>query len=252
MLRRNILITGASSGIGLGLAREFAARGRNLALCARRLDRLTELREVLTKTYPEITVEVRQLDVTDPSRVHEVFEDFRSALGSLDRIIVNAGIAGGGPIGRASDEEGNLALLRTNVLGSYLQCSAAMSILREQNVGGHLVLMSSMSAKRGLPGPLATYAASKAAVASFGQSLGADAVGTPIVVTTLYPGYIRTEMTDTSGGEIPFIIEADLGTRLLAKAIEREPGSAIVPSWPWKPIAATVRLLPTRVVAKLS
>jgi len=251
MLRRNILITGASSGIGLGLAREFAARGRNLALCARRLDRLMELREDLTKTYPEIAVEVRRLDVTCPSRVHEVFQDFRSAFGSLDRVIVNAGIAGGGPIGHDTHEESNLALLRTNVLGSYLQCSVAMGILGEQNAG-HLVLMSSMSAKRGLPGPLATYAASKAAVASFGQSLAADAVGTPIVVTTLYPGYIRTEMTDTSGGQIPFIIEADHGTRLLAKAIEREPSSAIVPSWPWKPIAATVRLLPTRVIANLS
>ncbi|MEV6348426.1 SDR family oxidoreductase [Actinoplanes sp. NPDC051851] len=251
MLRRNILITGASSGLGLGLAREFAARGRNLALCARRLDRLTALRDDLLTTHPKIKIEVRRLDVTDPDQVREVFGAFRSTLGTLDRVIVNAGVSGGGPIGQVTHEEGNLALLQTNVIGSYLQCSAAMTILRDQNAG-HLVLMSSMSAKRGLPGSLATYAASKAAVASLGQSLTADTVGTPITVTTLYPGYIRMEMTDTSRGEIPFIIEADRGTHLLAAAIEREPSTAIVPSWPWKPIAATVRLLPARVIAELS
>ena len=101
-MRKNILITGASSGLGEGMAREFAKRGRNLALCARRLDRLEELKTTLLAAHPGIRVVVRPLDVTDYDKVFEVFRAFKEDLGTLDRIIVNAGIGKGQPVARAT------------------------------------------------------------------------------------------------------------------------------------------------------
>src|SRR5690554_7072880 len=67
-MKRTILITGASSGLGEGMAREFAARGDNLALCARRTERLEALREELAGKYPQITISIRALDVNNQDR----------------------------------------------------------------------------------------------------------------------------------------------------------------------------------------
>ena len=84
--RKTILITGASSGLGEGMARRWAAQGKNLALCARRLDRLEELRAELLAANPSITVAVRELDVADGDAVERVF-------GELDAASFQAGIA---------------------------------------------------------------------------------------------------------------------------------------------------------------
>lgn len=95
--RQRILITGASSGLGAGMARAFAAKGRDLALCARRVDRLEGLKAELTQRYPSISVAVAELDVDDHDRVPEVFAALAAELGGLDRVIVNAGIGKGAP-----------------------------------------------------------------------------------------------------------------------------------------------------------
>ena len=95
MSRQNILITGASSGLGRQMAKDFAAKGRNLALCARRVERLDELKAELQIDYPQITVSVRELDVNDHDAVFETFRLFADDLGHLDRVIVNAGMGQG-------------------------------------------------------------------------------------------------------------------------------------------------------------
>ena len=98
--RQKILITGASSGLGAGMARAFAAKGRDLALCARRLDRLDELKAELTERHPGITVAVAALDVNDHEQVPKVFAELEDQLGGIDRVIVNAGIGKGAAAGR--------------------------------------------------------------------------------------------------------------------------------------------------------
>jgi short-subunit dehydrogenase len=98
-MRKTILITGASSGIGAGMAREFAAQGCDLALCARRLERLASLRDELTQAHG-VKVSIRALDVNDYDSVFDVFEDFASEFGQIDRVIVNAGIGNGRRIGK--------------------------------------------------------------------------------------------------------------------------------------------------------
>jgi short-subunit dehydrogenase len=158
--RHNILITGASSGLGAGMARLFAARGRNLALCARRLDRLEELAQRLRQRYPDIAVVVRQLDVNDHDAVFRVFRECDAELGGLDRVIANAGIGKGQPIGTGYFERANKQTAQTNFIGLLAQCEAAMELFRKRNAG-HLVILSSVLAVRGAGGNLTTYAATK-------------------------------------------------------------------------------------------
>jgi short-subunit dehydrogenase len=247
--RRNILITGASAGLGERMAHEFAARGRNLALCARRTDRLERLRGELLAAHPGITVAVRALDVNDHDAVFEVFRAFRSDLGSLDRVVVNAGLGKGQPIGTGRFDA-NLQTVRTNFTAALAQCEAAVEAFRDQRAG-HLVVVSSMSAMRGLPRNLTAYAASKAGVAALAEGIRAELLRTPIKVTTLFPGYIASEMSG-SAARTPLMVSTEKGVRAMVRAVEAEPAQAKVPAWPWVPLGFAMRHLPLGVVARMS
>ena len=102
MFRKNVLITGASSGLGEGMARAFAAKGCNLALCARRVENLEAIKADIEAKHPDVQVLIKALDVCDYEQVFTVFNAFRDELGSLDRVIVNAGMGKGASMGRAS------------------------------------------------------------------------------------------------------------------------------------------------------
>ncbi|MPY77675.1 MAG: SDR family oxidoreductase [Actinophytocola sp.] len=247
--RKNILITGASSGLGEGMAREFAAKGRNLALCARRTDRLETLAKELTEAYPSITVTTKALDVTDHDAVFRVFREFRDELGSIDRVIANAGLGKGQPIGTGYFDA-NKQTVETNVIGLLAQCEAAMEIFREQQ-SGHLVVVSSVSAVRGMRGNVTTYAASKAAAASLAEGIRAQHLNDNIAVTAVLPGYIESEMTGRAG-KTPLMVSGEKGAKALVSAIGAEKAKAYVPWWPWTVLAQVLRFAPLSVVRKLS
>lgn len=248
-IRKNILITGASSGLGEGMAREFAKRGRNLALCARRVDRLEKLREELLQAYPSIRVSVRTLDVTNYDQVFEVFRAFKEDFGTLDRIIINAGIGKGQPIGTGYFRA-NRQTAETNFVAALAQCEAAVEILRAQNAG-HLVTISSMSALRGMRRNVTTYAATKAGLASLTEGIRADLLRTPIRVSTIYPGYIKSEINEKVKNT-PFIVDTETGCRAMVKAIEDEPNEAYVPRWPWAVFGFLMKRMPLSAVARIS
>lgn len=247
--RQNILITGASSGLGEGMAREFAAMGRNLALCARRVDRLVELKAELEAKHPGVKVLVRPLDVNQHDQVFEVFRAFKQDLGQIDRVIVNAGLGKGQPIGKGRFDA-NLQTAQTNFIAALAQCEAAVEIFRAQN-SGHLVSISSMSAMRGLPRNLTTYAATKAGLAALTEGIRADLLRTPIKVTTIFPGYIETELSSKSA-KTPLMVDTASGCRALVAAIEREPAKACVPSWPWTLVGWYMRHAPLGWIARMS
>lgn len=247
--RTNILITGASSGLGEGMARLFAARGRNLALCARRLDKLEALKAELEAKHPRIHVAIKALDVNDYDRVFEVFRALHSALGHLDRIIVNAGIGKGQPLGTGYFHA-NRQTAETNFVAALAQCEAAMEIFRAREEG-HLVVISSMSAMRGMRKNVNTYAATKAGVAALAEGLRSEMLGSRITVSTLFPGYIRSEINEKVKNA-PFIVDIDTGCKALVKAIEKEPAKACVPSWPWAPLGFAMRHLPLALVRKMT
>lgn len=248
-MRKTILITGASAGLGQGMAREFAARGHDLALCARRIDVLEKLRGELLDAHPQLRIEIASLDVNDYAAVFRVFKDMAEAFGGLDRIIVNAGIGKGVPIGKGGFGV-NKETAETNFIAALAQCEAAVEIFRAQK-SGHLVTMSSVSAIRGFRGPMTTYAATKAALANLSEGIRVELLHTPIKVSTIYPGYILTDI-NRDIDNAPFRVDLETGCKALVKAIEREPDEAYVPGWPWTLMAKAMRAMPLRSLRQFS
>ena len=210
---KTVLITGASSGLGAMMARKFAFLGYDLAICARRLERLEDLKTELEKEFG-ITVYVQTLDVTIYDDIFTVFEDFASRAGNIDKIIVNAGVGDSRVIGHGRFNI-NRATAETNFIAALAQCEAAMQIFRRQN-SGHLVVISSMSAVRGLPRHLTTYAAAKAGLAALAEGIRADTITEklPITVSTIYPGYVRTDL-NIGAKYLPFEVEEDEGADVI-------------------------------------
>ena len=147
MNRQNILITGASSGLGYTMAKLYANKGKNLALCARRIEKLETLRDEIATINPKVKVSIRALDVNEHDQVFEVFKDFEQDLGHIDRVIVNAGMGRGASLGTGYFSA-NKETAITNFVSALAQCEAALEIFRKQN-HGHLVMISSVSAVRG-------------------------------------------------------------------------------------------------------
>ncbi|CDO90641.1 oxidoreductase [Mycobacterium triplex] len=241
MTRQKILITGASSGLGAGMARNFAAKGRDLALCARRTDRLDELKTELSQQYPAIKIAVAALDVNDHEQVPKVFAELRDEIDGLDRVIVNAGIGKGAKLG-SGKLWANKATIETNLVAALVQIESALEIFTKTG-SGHLVLISSVLGNTGVPGVKAAYCASKAGLKSLGESLRAEYARGPIKISTIEPGYIESEMTAKSASTM-LMVDNETGVRALVDAIEREPGRAVVPRWPWAPLVQLMRVLP--------
>jgi short-subunit dehydrogenase len=243
MTRQKILITGASSGLGAGMARQFAAKGRDLALCARRLDNLDELRTELLARHPGIKVAVAALDVNDHDQVAKVFGELNDELDGIDCVIVNAGIGKGYPLG-GGKLWANKATLETNLVAALVQIETALEIFKAADKG-HLVLVSSVLGNVGVPGFKAAYSASKAGVTSLGESLRAEYPSGPIKITVLEPGYIESEMTAKSNSTM-LMVDNETGVKAMVDAIEKEKGRAVVPGWPWWPLVEVMKVLPPR------
>ena len=138
---------------------------------------------------------------------------------------------------------------RRNFIGALAQCEAAMTIFRKRDAG-HLVMISSVSAYRGMPKNLNTYAATKAGVASLAEGLRAELLESPIKVTTIYPGFIRSEINEKVKNT-PFMVDTATGCKALVKAINAEVEEASVPKWPWAPLGVGMRNLPLQLVRKM-
>jgi short-subunit dehydrogenase len=247
-VRQRILITGASSGLGEGMARRFAAMGRDLALAARRTERLDALQKELLAEHPGIRVETSALDVDDPDDVARVIPELADRLGGFDRVIANAGIGKGASVGTGK-AWANRATLATNVLGTHATCEAAMELFRAQGAG-HLVLISSVASIRGMRKTRTAYGASKAALNSLAEGIRSDVYGSQIKITTILPGYIETDLNVGRRGL--FTVGLDKGVRSLVDVIEREPARGYVPEWPWRAVAALLPVLPLRVVRRVT
>lgn len=249
MARQNILITGASSGLGFTMAKMYAQQGRNLALCARRVERLEELKAEIATINPKVKVFIRSLDVNDHDQVFEVFKEFAQDMGQIDRVIVNAGMGKGASIGTGYFHA-NKQTAVTNFVSAIAQCEAAMELFRAQN-HGHLVTISSISAVRGFRRAMTVYAATKAAITSLSEGIRIDVLGTPIKVTTIHPGFIRSEINEKVK-TVPFIVDTETGCRAILKAIEKEGANYYVPSWPWSIMIRIMKIMPLSIMKKWS
>lgn len=243
MARKSYFISGASSGLGEELARQLTARGDSVALAARRVGRLDALAGGLSGPG---RVTVHALDVTDFPAVDAAIRTADEQHGGLDVVVVNAGRGGGGRIGTGRLDE-NRAVIETNLLGALAQAETALSLFRERN-RGHLVLVASLAGDRGLPGSAAVYSASKAALASIGESLRIELKGSGITITTLRPGYIATPLNERQSGF--YKTPLSKGVASMIAAIDAGGGDVVVPAWPWRPVSWLLRVSPSSLIRR--
>lgn len=176
------------------------------------------------------------------------FRELRDELGSIDRVIVNAGVGKGASLGTGYFDA-NCLTAQTNFVGALAQCEAGLELLRAQNAG-HLVTIASVAAIRGMPRAQTVYAATKAGLSSLTEGIRADLWNSPIRISAIYPGYIQSEIGGPGVRKRPFIVNTETGCRALVRAIEREPARVYVPRWPWAPIAFLKRLVPLGLLVK--
>lgn len=238
---RNVFITGASSGIGAALARRYAAEGASVGLFARRQAEL----DVLAASLPDAgRVATFAGDVRDAGALAGAVADFCARFGAPDLVFANAGVSHGTLTEFAEDAAVFRAILETNVLGivhTFQPCIAPMRAAR----GGVLAGIASVAGFRGLPGAGA-YSASKAAAISYLESLRVELAGSGIDVVTICPGYVATPMTAGNPYRMPFLVDADQGARLIARAVDRRARFYVFP-WPMAVVGAVLRRLPRPV-----
>lgn len=231
-----VFITGASSGIGIALAREYAARGAILGLAARRGDALQALASELGTPC-----HLYALDVRDHPALAAAGADFIAHAGVPDIVVANAGVS----IGTLTEAEEDLASFRavidTNLLGMAHTFQPFVAAMRAAG-RGRLVGIASVAGIRGLPGAGA-YCASKAAAIAYLESLRVELRGSGVRVVTLAPGYIATPMTAKNPYPMPFLMPADQAARSMARAIDRGARFAVMP-WQMGLVARLLRLLP--------
>lgn len=226
------MITGASAGIGRGLALEIASRGGQLALLARREDLLNEIIEEATKR--NVKAVAATADVRDAQAVREAADRFRKELGPIDILIANAGIGTSDHATRLTPEHA-ANVIGINVLGAVNSVAAVLPEMVERKQG-RLVAISSLAAYRGLA-KSAAYCASKAALTAYFESLRIDLRHTGIGVTIIHPGFIKTALTSGREAKMPYLMELDEGVKKIVSAIEKEKK---IYAFPWQ-LATIVR-----------
>lgn len=226
-----MLLTGASSGIGRGLAVHLARRGARLGLVARRASVLDEvIREIKDQGGK---AEAIIADVQDASALNIGAQRLAEVFGPIDMLIANAGV---GTTTHASKLEPSEVsnTLQINVVGAANSVAAVLPAMLSKG-SGHLVAIASLAAYRGVA-KSGAYCASKAALSALFESLRIDLRGTGVDVSIIYPGFIKTPLT-AGRKRMPYLMELDDAVEKMIKAIERRKRSY---SFPWQ-LATIVR-----------
>ncbi len=248
---KSLVITGASSGIGLALARFYLERGVIVAAIARRSDLLQSLAlEFPNQVFPYA------LDVRDAAALQLAARDIISRVGIPNIVIANAGVSVGTLTEYAEDESVFRQVMDINVLGMvqtfqpFLAAMRAATLTPGPSPGGFtLVGIASVAGFRGLPGAGA-YSASKAAAISYLESLRVELRNTGIKVVTICPGYIKTPMTDINPYAMPFILDARVAAARMARVIENGTSFSVVP-WQMGIVGWVLKRLPNGLYDRL-
>lgn len=228
-----VFLTGASSGIGEGLALAIATKGATLALVARRREMLDDLKarcEALGGTPRAFA-----LDVRDAEAVKAAADEFVNEFGRIDIMIANAGIGGNDQPTRDYEPDAVKKLIDINLLGAVNAVHAVIKPMMERK-SGQLVAISSLAGFRGLP-KSAAYVASKAGMTGFFESVRLDMRPYNVDVTIIQPGFIKTPLTSGRAHKMPFLMELEDAIPHFIKAIEKKKRFA---AFPW-PLATFVR-----------
>lgn len=229
-----VFLTGASSGIGEGLALAMAERGAILGLVARRKEQLEKL--ALACEAKGGKTAIFPCDVTDAGGIQSAADGMRREFGHIDIMIANAGIGGNDAKTRAYEPEAVKNVIDTNLMGAVNCIHAVVPHMLERG-RGQLVAISSLAGIRGLP-KSAAYSASKAGMTMFFESVRLDMIGKGIDVTIIQPGFIETPLTAGRTNRMPYVMKLDDAIPYFLNAIEKKKGFA---AFPWQ-LATIVRL----------
>ncbi|MBX7053393.1 MAG: SDR family NAD(P)-dependent oxidoreductase [Pyrinomonadaceae bacterium] len=230
---KRVFLTGASSGIGEGLAVALAKKGAVIGLLARRRDMLDKLRLRCEKAGG--TARVFACDVTDADAVAAAAEDFVHEFEHIDILIANAGIGGNNAETRDLQPLAVKKVIDINLLGAVNSVHAVLpGMLKRGN--GHIVAISSLAGFRGLP-KSAAYSASKAGMTALFESVRLDVKHQGVDVTIIQPGFIKTPLTSGREARMPYLMELDDAIPHFIKAIEKRKRFA---AFPWQ-LATVVR-----------
>ena len=239
------LIIGASSGIGLALARALAAEGAQVALVARRA---AELARVVSEIGPERAHAYPQ-DVTRLDDIPALFQGIAHDLGGLDLVVYAAGILPDQPNDRY-DTATDAQIIATNFTGAVAWLNEAAARFARTH-DGTIIGIGSVAGDRGRRGN-PVYGASKAALAAYLESLRNRLAARDVTVVTVKPGYVATPML--AGAQIPRflpVIPPDRAAREILAAAARGSVVAYVPSV-WGPIMRLIRFIPSRAFRRLN
>jgi NAD(P)-dependent dehydrogenase (short-subunit alcohol dehydrogenase family) len=189
---KTAIVTGASSGLGVAFAEGLADAGADLAICARRADKLNATREKIEAVGRRcIAVEA---DVSDPDQCTRVVEEAKEQLGRVDVLVNNAGVGTAVPATRETPEQFR-QVIDINLNGSYFMAQAFARNVGEE--GGSIVNVGSVLGSTTAGLPQAAYASSKAAIIGLTRDLAQQWTGRKkIRVNALAPGFFPSEMTD--------------------------------------------------------
>lgn len=243
---KSVLITGASSGIGAYLARELVGRGARVGLLARREDKLRALAEELAAAGGRAAW--ARADVVDTDELCRALDALATDLEGADVVIANAGYGNHDPPHRFKPGAA-LALYDTNLFGMLRVIDWALPRFLAAD-SGHLVGVASVASYAGLTDN-AAYCGSKAAMRVHLQALRVSLARYDIAVTTICPGFVKSELTDRFKLPMPFIWETERAARYIADAIERRRGEVVFP-WQVRLLKQVmVRLLPVTVLESI-
>lgn len=230
---KNVLITGASSGLGAALVEVYAQKGAVLFLCGRNEARLAEVAEKARGLGA--TVHPKLLDVTDGSATRAWIEESHQTA-PLDLVIANAGISAGTGDGTETPAQ-SAAIFATNLGGVLSTVQPAAEAMKKRGFG-QIAIMSSLAGFRGIAGA-PSYCASKAAARVYGEALRDELLPYGVVVSVICPGFVETPMTGKNGFPMPFLMKADRAAQIMKRGLDR--GAARI-AYPWR-MAALIWLI---------
>lgn len=220
---KNVLITGASSGLGRALAIELSKKSQNLFLCARNFENLQETKNLCQNSNANIYLKI--LDVKDEiasqNYIAEIEETF-----ALDLVIANAGISGGTAQGTESFAQVK-EIFDTNLYGVLNIVQPVIEKMTSRK-SGQIVIISSLAGFVSLPSSPA-YSASKSAVRIYGEALRGNLAEFGVKVNIACPGYIKTPMTAVNNFYMPFLMNSTKASQKIINGIEKNHGRIIFP-----------------------
>ena len=234
-----VFITGASSGIGAALAREYAARGAVLGLLGRREDALRALAASLPASGDH---HIYAVDVTDHAALADAAANFIAREHGAAIVIASAGVSAGTLTERPGDLSQFAEIFAVNVTATVATFAPFVDVMKRGAGPRRLVAIGSVAGIRGMKGAGA-YCASKSAVHTYAESLRLELQPHGIRVVTIAPGYIDTPMTRHNRFPMPFLMPADRFAAAAARAIDAGRRYRVIP-WPMGIVAKVLRLLP--------